>query len=163
VLEQGAAKAFTSRSGVGFRPGDIIVLYPTALGGGERVLPYSPSDDPEETVRSLEKGVKDALKTRDADFGHIMFLSGVREHLLRIPEELAESAEAADARRRDYGDVWLLRFVERADSSRIEEIELGMCAHDDVLEARRLQRADARRAHHAAMSRDVNLVGLKHP
>ncbi len=98
VLEQAAAKAFTSRSGVSFAPGDIIVLYPTALGGGERVLPYSPSDDPEETVRSLEKGVKDALKTRDADFGHIMFLSGVREHLLRIPEELAESAEAADAR-----------------------------------------------------------------
>ncbi len=97
VLEHAAGKAFTSQSGVRYRPGDIIVMYPTAMGGGERVIPYRASDDREETIRSVEKGVKDALKTRDVDFGRIMFLSGAREHLLRISDELAESAEAADA------------------------------------------------------------------
>lgn len=97
VLERAAEAAFSSQSGVRFKPGDVIVMYPTSMGGGERVLPYRASDDPKETARSVEKGVKDALKTRDVDFGHIMFLSGVREHLLRISTELTESAEAADA------------------------------------------------------------------
>lgn len=97
VLEQPANKAFTAQSGIAFKPGDIIVIYPTSLGGGERVIPYRASDDREETIHAIEKGVKDALKTRTVDFGHIMFLSGVREHLLRMTEELTESAEAADA------------------------------------------------------------------
>ena len=97
VLEQAANKAFTAQSGISFKPGDIIVIYPTAMGGGERVIPYRASDDREETIQSIEKGVKDALKSRDVDFGHIMFLSGVREHLLHMSDELMESAEAADA------------------------------------------------------------------
>lgn len=98
VLEYDANKAFTSQSGVCFRPGDIIVLYPTALGGGERVIPFRKTDSsPEETIRAIELGVKDALKARDVDFGHIMFLSGVREQLLHLSDELLENAEAADA------------------------------------------------------------------
>lgn len=97
VLEQAADKAFTSQSGVRYKAGDIIVMYPTAMGGGERVIPYRASDNKDETIRSIEKGVKDALKTRDVDFGGIMFLSGAREHLLRLSDELMESAEAADA------------------------------------------------------------------
>ena len=35
VLEQAAFKPFSSQTGLRFNPGDIIVLYPTALGGGE--------------------------------------------------------------------------------------------------------------------------------
>ena len=97
VLEQAAAKAFASQSGVRYKPGDVIVMYPSAMGGGERVIPYRASDDKGEVIRSIEKGVKDALKTRDVDFGSIMFLSGAREHLLRISDELMESTEAADA------------------------------------------------------------------
>ena len=98
VLEHAANKQLTAQSGIRFKPGDIIVLYPTAMGGGERVIPYDSSDaNREETIRAIEKGIKDSLKTRDVDFGHITFLSGAREHLLRMADELAESAEAADA------------------------------------------------------------------
>lgn len=97
VLEAAANKAFTSQSGISFRPGDIILMYPTSLGGGETTFPYRASDDPAKTARSVEKTVKDVLKSRNVDFGHVMFLSGVREHLLHMTDELMENAEASDA------------------------------------------------------------------
>lgn len=98
VLEHTANKHLSAQNGTRFKPGDIIVLYPTAMGGGERVLPYDAADtNRAETIQAVEKGIKDSLKTRDVDFGHIVFLSGAREHLLHMADELAESAEAADA------------------------------------------------------------------
>ena len=98
VLENAANRAFTSQSDVRFQPGDIIVLYPTSMGGGERVIPFRPTDNPwDETIEAIEKGVKDALKVRDVDFGHIMFLSGAREHLLHMSDDLMKDAEAAGA------------------------------------------------------------------
>ena len=98
VLENAANKHLTAQAGIRFKPGDILVLYPTAMGGGERVIPYRASGtNRAETIRAIEKGIKDSLKTRNVDFGHIMFLSGVREHLLRMSDELTENAEAAGA------------------------------------------------------------------
>ena len=98
VLEHTANRPFTAQSGIDFKPGDVIVLYPTALGGGERVIPYHAADTKrDEAIRAIEKGVKDLFKTRSVDYGRIMFLSGVREQLLRMSDELMEDAEAADA------------------------------------------------------------------
>ena len=98
VLEHAANKALTDQSGIRFQPGDIIVIYPTSLGGGERVIPYRAPESPwDESIHAIEKGVKDYLKEQTIDFGHIMFLSGVREHLLHATDELLESAELADA------------------------------------------------------------------
>lgn len=98
ILENGMNKAFTAQSGIKFQPGDIIVIYPTSLGSGERVIPYRAPDEPwDDSIRAIEKGIKDYLKERMVDFGHIMFLSGVREHLLHLSDELMENAEAADA------------------------------------------------------------------
>ena len=118
VLENAANEAFTARSGVRFRPGDIVVLYPASLGGGERVIPYDPSDAArEETIRAVEKGVKDCLKTRSVDFGGIMFLSGVREHLLGLSDELAQDAEAAgerfEAELRELTACWKSEIAEK--------------------------------------------------
>ena len=96
VLEETAFKPFSSQTGLRFKPGDIIVLYPTALGGGEEVVSYKASKI-QETFETVEAGVKSYLKARPIDFGNITFLSEAREHLLRLSEELAESAEAADA------------------------------------------------------------------
>ena len=96
VLEQAAFKAFSSQSGIQFKPGDIVVLYPTALGGGEEVISYKTSNL-QETIETVETGVKSYLKARPIDFGRITFLSEAREHMLRLAEELAESVEAADA------------------------------------------------------------------
>ena len=99
ILEQAAGKGFTSQSGIRFAPGDTIIMYPTALGGGERVIGYKTPEAPwDDSIRALELGVKEALKTRDVDFGGIVFLSGAREHLLRITDELTSGAELADAR-----------------------------------------------------------------
>lgn len=98
IMENGMNKSFTAQSGIRFKPGDIIVMYPTSLGGGERVIPYRAPENPwDESIQAIEKGIKDFLKERPVDFGHIMFLSGVREHLLHISDELMENAEAADA------------------------------------------------------------------
>lgn len=96
VLEHVATSSFTTQSDIRFKPGDILVLYPPSLGGGERVLPYSASDSVEDTIETVEKGIKDSLKTRDVDFGRIMFLSGVREQLLHLSDELLKDAEIAD-------------------------------------------------------------------
>ena len=99
ILEQAAGKGFSSQSGIRFAPGDTIIMYPTALGGGERVIGYKTPEAPwDDAIRALELGVKEALKTRDVDFGGIVFLSGAREHLLRITDELTSGAELADAR-----------------------------------------------------------------
>ena len=97
LLEDSVRKSFTAQSGIKFNAGDIIVLYPTALGGGERVIPYREPESPwDDHIQAIEKGIKDSLKVRDIDFGQIMFLSGAREHLLHLSDELLESAEAAD-------------------------------------------------------------------
>ena len=96
VLEQAAFKSFASQTGLRFNPGDIVVLYPTALGGGEEVVSYNASKT-KETFEMVEAGVKAYLKARPIDFGNITFLSEAREHLLRLSEELAESAETADS------------------------------------------------------------------
>ena len=96
VLEQAVFKPFSSQTGLRFNPGDIIVLYPTALGGGEEVVSYK-ATKVQETFETVEAGVKSYLKARPIDYGNITFLSEAREHLLRLSEELAESAEAADA------------------------------------------------------------------
>ena len=98
VLEDGARKNFSSQSGINFAPGDIIVLYPTAYGGGQEVIPFKKNEAKrEETLKLIEIGVKSYLKARPIDFGKIEFLSGAREHLLRLSDELMDSAEAADA------------------------------------------------------------------
>ena len=98
ILEQAASKGFTDQSGIKFKPGDIIVLYTSSMGGGERVIPYHKPDDPwDDSIQAVEKGVKDSLKGRDMDFGHIIFLTGAREHLLRLSDELMAEAETADA------------------------------------------------------------------
>ena len=120
VLEQAAGSAFTAQSGVRFRPGDIIVLYPTALGGGERVIPYRKPDSPwDESIRAIEKGVKDALKGRDVDFGRIVFLSGAMEHLRRLSDEMMEDAEAADAHFR--AEIEQLNAFWKAETARRDE------------------------------------------
>ena len=98
VLEESARKSFSSQSGISFAPGDIIVMYPTAYGGGEEVVPLKKNEAKrEETIKLVENGVKSYLKARPIDFGKIEFLSGAREHLLRLSDELMDSAEAADA------------------------------------------------------------------
>ena len=98
VLEQAAFKGLSSQTGIRFDPGDTVVLYPTALGGGEEVVPYETSEARRgETLRTIENGVKSYLKARPIDFGKIVFLSGAREHLLRISDELMEDAETAGA------------------------------------------------------------------
>ena len=98
ILEDRARRSFSSQSGICFVPGDVIVVYPTAFGGGEEVIPYKKNEAKrEETLQILENGIKSYLKARPIDFGKIEFLSGVREHLLRLSDELMDSAEAADA------------------------------------------------------------------
>ena len=98
ILEQPAFKSLIAQSGIKFKPGDIIVIYPTTFGGGVRVIPYKAPDSPwDENIEAIEKGVKDSLKVRDVDFGRIMFLSSVREHLIHLSDELLENAEATDA------------------------------------------------------------------
>lgn len=42
-------------------------------------------------------GLNLSENARPIDFGKIEFLSGAREHLLRMSDELMDSAEAADA------------------------------------------------------------------
>lgn len=97
LLEDAVRKSFTAQSGIKFNAGDIIVIYPTALGGGERVIPFREAESSwDDHIQAIEKGIKDALKVRDIDFGQIMFLSGAREHLLHLSDELLENAEAAD-------------------------------------------------------------------
>ncbi len=98
VLERPADEVFTSRTGVRHRPGDVLILTPASGGGGSRVIPYRPSRDGKETLRSLREEIKNSLRAREIDFGNITFLSGAREHLLRHSAELTESAEAAGAR-----------------------------------------------------------------
>jgi hypothetical protein len=98
VLEDSARKSFSSQSGISFAPGDIVVLYPTAYGGGQEVVPFRKNEAKRaETIQLIEIGVKSYLKARPIDFGKIEFLSGAREHLFRLSDELMESAEAADA------------------------------------------------------------------
>ena len=98
ILENAVNKALTSQTGLKFKPGDTIVIYPTSLGGGERVIPFRMPESPwDDTICAIEKGIKDYLKDKSIDYGHIMFLSGVREHLLRMSDELMESAETAGA------------------------------------------------------------------
>lgn len=97
VLDHAANKSFTSQSGINFKAGDVVVLYPTALGGGEEIIPLKASvEKQKETLQTIEIGVKSYLKARSIDFGKIIFLSGAREHLLRLSDEIAENAEAAD-------------------------------------------------------------------
>ena len=50
-------KPFSSQTGLRFNPGDIIVLYPTALGGGEEVVSYK-ATKVQETFETVEAGVK---------------------------------------------------------------------------------------------------------
>ena len=96
VLEQAAFKPFCSQTGLRFNPGDIVVLYPTSLGGGEEVVSYRASEI-QETFQTIEAGVKSYLKARPIDFGNIIFLSEAREHLMRLSRDLVDNAEAADA------------------------------------------------------------------
>lgn len=98
VLEDGARKHFSSQSGISFAPGDIVVLYPTAYGGGQKVVPFKKNEAKrKETIHFIEASVKSYLKARPIDFGKIEFLSGAREHLLRQSDELLASADAANA------------------------------------------------------------------
>ncbi len=98
ILEEAAGKSFSSQSGIRFAPGDIVVLYPTAYGGGREIVPFRKNEAKrEETIRLVETGIKSYLKARPVDFGKIEFLSGAREHLLRLSDELTDSAEKADA------------------------------------------------------------------
>lgn len=98
ILEDGARKSFSSQSGIRFVPGDVVVLYPTAYGGGQEIIPFRKNAEKrEEAIEIIEMGVKSYLKARPIDFGKIEFLSGAREHLLRMSDELMDSAEAADA------------------------------------------------------------------
>jgi len=97
ILEQAAFKGFSSQTGIRFDPGDAIILYPTALGGSEEVFPFEFSETKRnETLRTIEIGVKSFLKARPIDFGKIEFLSGARERLLRLSDELLEDAEVAN-------------------------------------------------------------------
>ncbi len=98
ILEDSARKSFSSLSGIGYVPGDTVILYPTAYGGGQEVIPCKKNAAKrEETLQLIENGVKSFLKARPIDFGNIEFLSGARSRLLRLSDELADSAEAADA------------------------------------------------------------------
>ena len=99
VLEEAAGRSFSAQTGISYDPGDAIVLYPTALGGGSRKFPCLPSSSAREnTIREIEADVKNYLRGRPIDFGSIEFLSGARERMLRLSDELQEDAEAADAR-----------------------------------------------------------------
>ncbi len=99
VLEQAAFPALVSRSGIEFRPGDVVVIYPTAFGGGSKVIPFARSAEKQKRILSeLENEVKTYLKDKPVDFGQIEFLSGAREQLFRMSEELQQSAEASDVR-----------------------------------------------------------------
>ncbi|MCR5088460.1 MAG: hypothetical protein K6C08_02970 [Oscillospiraceae bacterium] len=74
------------------------MLYPTACGGGEEVVPLKKNEvKREETIKLVENGIKSYLKARQIDFGKIEFLPGAREHLLRLSAELLDSTETADA------------------------------------------------------------------
>lgn len=98
LLEQSVFKTFTDQSGISFQPGEIVVIYPTSLGGGSQIIPFRKSADRQgETIQDLEHKIKAFTKDHPIDFGHIMFLSGAREHLLHLSDELLESAETADA------------------------------------------------------------------
>ncbi len=98
VLEHGASGSFSAQSGISFRPGDTVVIWPTSLGGGHKLFPLKVSETRrEETLREIETEVKAYLKGRALDYGHIMFLSGAREYLLKLPDEMLENAELADA------------------------------------------------------------------
>lgn len=98
VLEQSAGKSFSSQSGIVYNPGDTVVIYPTAYGGGKEVIPLKVSDrEREETLKLIEYGVKSYLRSRPIDYGNIVFLSGAWEHLLRLSDEVLENAEAAGA------------------------------------------------------------------
>ena len=98
VLEQDAAKAFSTQSGIRLAPGDAAVIYPTALEGADKVFPYQPMKSKrEETLRAIEADVKNCLKGCPIDFGGIVFLSGAREQLLHRSDEMAQTAAAADA------------------------------------------------------------------
>lgn len=99
ILEAAAGKSFAAQTGISFDPGDAIVLYPTALGGGSKKYPCMPSAAArEKTVGEIEADVKNYLRDRPIGFGSIEFLSGARERMLRLSGELQEDAEAADAR-----------------------------------------------------------------
>jgi hypothetical protein len=96
VLEYSANRQFTEQTGIRFNPGDIVVIYPTSFGGGERVIPFwEPDEAWDENINAVEKCVKDYLKNQTLDFGNIMFHSGAREQLLKLSDELTESAAAA--------------------------------------------------------------------
>ena len=97
VLEHAARKAFVSQSGIDYSPGDILTLWPTALGGGHRIYPLKQSSARRaETLRALETDVKAYTKDKPLSFGHIVFLSDAREQLIRRSDELLQSAEDAD-------------------------------------------------------------------
>ena len=99
ILEQTAEKSFKAQSGLSFRPGEIMLLYPSAHGGGEKLFPDPASeDDRSEMIKAIEHDVKDYPKSHPISFGKIVFLSEARQHLLRLSDELLESAETADAR-----------------------------------------------------------------
>ena len=97
VLEHTADEVFTSRTGVRHKPGDVLILDPASSGGGSRVIPRRPFRDGKEALRPLREEIKNDLRTREIDFGNITFLSGAREHLLRLSAELTKNAEAAGA------------------------------------------------------------------
>ena len=89
-----------------------------------------------------------------------------RDHLVFVEEtriRRAVRADATDTRRRDDRDIRLFGLVELAHRLRIQKIELLVRTGHDVPVTRLLERADARRAHHAAVARDEDPVRLKHP
>ena len=129
VLEEAARREFSTQTGVAFTPGDIVVLYPTALGGGEEVVPLEKTGKKrKESEELMEHGVKSYLKARPIDFGTIVFLSGAREHLLRLSDELLESAETADAAFRQEAEqitaFWKAELEEK--DRKYEELRLQL-------------------------------------
>ena len=58
ILEAGARKSFSSQSGIRFVPRDVVVLYPTAYGGGQEIIPFKKNAEKrEEAIEIIEMGL----------------------------------------------------------------------------------------------------------
>ncbi len=161
VLEQAAFKPFSAQSGIRFTPGDLVILYPTALGGGEKVVACPPSEAGRKTLlQTVEHDVKSCLKPHPIDFGGITFLSEARERLLQLSEELTEHAEAADAQFRQE-----LERLTAAWKDEAAQKDRRLAAADEQLQrqkeyASRLEGDKARLREESAAERDRLLAEI---
>lgn len=117
-------------TGENLEPGDVLLLEPACLGGGQTVYPFRPSERRRKAeLEKLRQVVLTYPRDKKITFGNVRFLSSARQNLLDASQDaLRESEAASDRQALDFAvqqERWNTALAEKERENEALRIQLA--------------------------------------